>query len=206
MHTQRRQNAHDLRLSAFRTAIKDKQPISGYTHTFYRYPACFAPTFARSAIAAFSRCGDLVLDPFMGGGTTLVEAMALNRNAIGTDINSLAAFIASVKTTVLDSAETKLIQKWSGHLPESLNLRNKSVCHSKWRDAGYYRNLPWTMRKFAELFLEEVSCLKKESHQMYARCALLKLGQWCSIPVTLGVRAKSYAAGFNQFSKTSQME
>ena len=34
--------------------------------------------------------GDLVLDQFVGGGTTLVEAKLLNRNAIGVDVNPAA--------------------------------------------------------------------------------------------------------------------
>jgi len=38
----------------------------------------------------YSAEGDLVLDQFAGGGTTLVEAKLLNRNIIGVDINSNA--------------------------------------------------------------------------------------------------------------------
>ena len=38
----------------------------------------------------YSSSGDLVLDQFVGGGTTLIEAKLLNRNAIGIDINPLA--------------------------------------------------------------------------------------------------------------------
>lgn len=38
----------------------------------------------------YSKEGDLVLDQFAGGGTTLVEAKLLNRNIIGIDINDVA--------------------------------------------------------------------------------------------------------------------
>lgn len=38
----------------------------------------------------YSLSGDLVLDQFVGGGTTLVEAKLLNRNIIGVDINLTA--------------------------------------------------------------------------------------------------------------------
>ena len=38
------------------------------------------------------------MDPFCGSGTCLVEAAALERNSIGTDVDPLAVFISRVKT------------------------------------------------------------------------------------------------------------
>ena len=70
-----------------RRAALDRAPVSGLTHTFYRYPARFSPQFAGAAIEAFSRPGDLVLDPYMGGATTIVEAIARGRQAVGCDLN-----------------------------------------------------------------------------------------------------------------------
>ncbi|MFH1104800.1 MAG: DNA methyltransferase, partial [Actinomycetota bacterium] len=63
-------------------------------HDFYRYPARFPPKFAAAAVQAFTRPGDLVLDPFVGGGTTLVEAVRLGRRAVGADINPIAVFVS----------------------------------------------------------------------------------------------------------------
>ena len=60
----------------FSDAVINSDPVAGLTHNFYRYPARFSPEFAKQAILAFSKPDDLVLDPFMGGGTTLVEALA----------------------------------------------------------------------------------------------------------------------------------
>ena len=48
--------------------------VKGLTHEFYRYPARFSPTFVREFIETFTKPGDWVFDPFVGGGTTLVEA------------------------------------------------------------------------------------------------------------------------------------
>ena len=66
----------DEQVRGFLAAVQTLQPVVGYTHNFYRYPARFSPLFARATIEAFSRSGDVVLDPFMGGATTLVEARA----------------------------------------------------------------------------------------------------------------------------------
>ena len=49
-------------------AITTATPVRGLTHNFYRYPARFSPVFARTIIERFSEPGDVVLDPFMGGG------------------------------------------------------------------------------------------------------------------------------------------
>lgn len=44
----------------------------------------------RNIILRYSQEGDLILDQFAGGGTTLVEAKLINRNIIGIDINDTA--------------------------------------------------------------------------------------------------------------------
>ena len=88
-------------------SASDKKLISGLTHNFYRYPARFSPSFASTAIQLFSKHGDLILDPYMGGGTTVIEAMVAGRRVIGADLNSLAVFVTRVKTTPLTKREKK---------------------------------------------------------------------------------------------------
>lgn len=51
------------------------------------HPAPMAPELANWAIRAYSKEGDLVLDPMCGVGTTLLEARSLARNYLGFDIN-----------------------------------------------------------------------------------------------------------------------
>lgn len=52
------------------------------------YPGNWSPYVPRNIILRYSRENDLVLDQFVGSGTTLVEARLLNRNIIGCDINN----------------------------------------------------------------------------------------------------------------------
>lgn len=52
-----------------------------------KYRGNWSPYIPRNIILRYSNEGDLLLDPFAGGGTTLVEAKLLNRNIIGVDIN-----------------------------------------------------------------------------------------------------------------------
>jgi len=52
-----------------------------------KYRGNWSPYIPRNLILRYSNEGDLVLDQFAGGGTTLVEAKLLKRNIIGVDIN-----------------------------------------------------------------------------------------------------------------------
>ena len=50
------------------------------------HPATFPISLAKKVISLFTHEGELVLDPFVGSGTTLVAAQELNRNAVGFDL------------------------------------------------------------------------------------------------------------------------
>ena len=47
----------------------------------------WSPYIPRNILLRYSKENDLILDQFVGGGTTLVEAKLLNRNIIGVDVN-----------------------------------------------------------------------------------------------------------------------
>jgi hypothetical protein len=57
------------------------------------YRACFKPQLPRFFIERLTAPGDCVYDPFMGRGTTLIEAALLNRVPTGCDINPLSAVL-----------------------------------------------------------------------------------------------------------------
>ena len=50
----------------------------------------WSPYIPRNLILRYTNEKDLILDQFIGGGTTLVEAKLLNRNIIGIDVNDVA--------------------------------------------------------------------------------------------------------------------
>ena len=54
------------------------------------YRGNWSPYVPRNIILRYSKEKETVLDQFVGGGTTLVEAKLLNRNSVGIDINSNA--------------------------------------------------------------------------------------------------------------------
>ena len=89
------------------------------SHNIHRYSGKFIPQIARSAIQLLSEPHEIVFDPYLGSGTTALEAMLLERTCIGVDINPLAILISKVKTTVLPANE---LEEFRGRLIESLNI------------------------------------------------------------------------------------
>lgn len=70
-----------------------------YTHGYHTYPAMMIPQIARALLEEFSdENTKLLFDPYVGSGTSLVEAKLKKINSIGTDLNPLARLISKTKT------------------------------------------------------------------------------------------------------------
>ena len=72
------------------------------THGLHRFAAKFIPQIPAWALDNFAHEDSVVLDPFMGSGTTLVEGTTRAGTYIGVDIDPLARFIAGAKTVKVD--------------------------------------------------------------------------------------------------------
>src|SRR5690606_19093016 len=76
----------------------DEDQVMSDVHGFHSYPARLHPQTARGLIEGLSKPGDRVLDPFCGSGTVVVEARALGREAIGSDLNPLSVELSWLKS------------------------------------------------------------------------------------------------------------
>jgi DNA modification methylase len=81
-------------------------------HFFHHYTARFIPQIPSTLIRELSETNDIVVDPFMGAGTTLVEAALLGRGCYGLDTNPLALKIAKAKTLRLNSKNIQEIDRF----------------------------------------------------------------------------------------------
>lgn len=75
------------------------------THSLHPYPAKFIPQLPARLISFLTDPGELVLDPFCGGGTTGLEALRLGRHFIGVDANPVGILLGKVKTSPLTRAD-----------------------------------------------------------------------------------------------------
>jgi hypothetical protein len=168
--------------SALIAGARDTEPVKGLTHGFYKYPARFSPAFAGAAIDAFTRQGDLILDNHVGGGTTLVEALAAGRHAIGIDISALAEFVATVKTTVYSEAELDRLETWAKRLPAVIHIRKSATHFAEYVELGYYKHLDhrtrWRLRKAIEQAIGAAMRLSSPRLEAFGRCVVLRAAQW----------------------------
>ena len=164
------------RLRPLALALSSNARIAGGSHKFYRYPARFPPNFAREAINAFSRKGDVVLDPFMGGGTSAVEALDLGRRFVGVDVSPISCFVSKVKTTPLSSLDASILMDW---VEDSLSTGAVASLHAP--AAGWptsLLNTPWWLRRQIAILLERSQLLGNHRQIDFARCSILRTAQW----------------------------
>lgn len=166
---------------AIQNAALDSSNVSGLTHSFYRYPARFSPLLINTIIKQFTEPGDLVLDPFVGGGTSLVEAMALGRRVAGSDISNLATFVTRVKTQLISDCQITILKRWGKRIPDWIDLR-KPLPTVDELTKSHLKNLDtsetWRIRKAIRLCLKSINYLNDEKARNFARCVLLNVGQW----------------------------
>lgn len=82
-------------------------PVNELSHSIYPYPARLLRQIPRFFVncSQLAQPSDVVLDPFCGSGTVLVEARAARLHGWGIDINPFARLLSQVKTTPVDRKE-----------------------------------------------------------------------------------------------------
>ena len=91
------------------------------SHSIHRYSGKFIPFIARSVIELVSQEGETILDPYMGSGTTVLEALLLKRIALGVDMNPLGVLISKVKTTPVNTNQLHKVLDDFHYLCNKLN-------------------------------------------------------------------------------------
>ncbi|MCQ2351381.1 MAG: DNA methyltransferase [Paludibacteraceae bacterium] len=109
-----------------------------YTHGYHSYPAMMIPQVCRTIIDRYHPTGrfELIFDPYVGSGTTPVEAAIANVNSISTDLNPLARMMTKVKTTHYD--ESTIINQLSSLLESFQNYSEKDVLNVDFKRISNY--------------------------------------------------------------------
>ncbi|RLI67995.1 MAG: DNA methylase [Candidatus Gerdarchaeota archaeon] len=163
-------------------------PKRGKWATHYlnaKYRGNWAPQVPRNLILRYSKEGEIVLDPFVGSGTTLIECKLTNRRGIGIDINREAVMLAldrlDFETLHDDYLEQKVFQGDARNLnfltDESIDL---IVTHPPYANIIGYSKLSkkeGDLSKVSSIdeFCEEMTKVAKEFFRV------LKPGRYCAI-------------------------
>lgn len=141
------------------------------THGIHKFAGKFIPNLPRYLIReVISKKSDrILLDPFCGSGTSLVEAALEGNPFIGLDIDPLSVAISTAKTQSLSDSEMKTIEKfWRGH---DFNKRCAEVIP----------NVPNLYHWFTERAITELSSIKSRCLELPPRLRLFSLVVFSSI-------------------------
>lgn len=168
----------------------DRRQTSYITHSYHRYPAKFIPQLVSRLILENSEMQDLVCDPFMGSGTTLVESLVNRRRSYGSDVNPVAVLISKAKTTVIDPNVLKkeiscLLNKIKRDIrfvsergeELSLGIFNNSISENKRIDYWF----PARQKTDLAIILSSIKCIKCESTQRFLLCSFSNILKQCSV-------------------------
>ena len=136
------------------------------------HPATFPISLAKKVVELFTHEGELVLDPFVGSGTTLVAAQDLNRNAVGFDLQESYINLCSKRLSqknLFNKTKQLAIQDDALNIPLYLNPNTVSLI--------------WTSPPYANLLNRK---RKNKSRRDRKNDQYLKVEQYSQNPRDLG--------------------
>lgn len=145
-----------------------------------KYRGNWSPYIPRNLLLRYSTEGDLVLDQFAGGGTTLVEAKLLRRNIVGVDVNPDALARCKEKTNFeyLNSGQVSIVQGDARNLDFIKEKSIDFICtHPPYADIIHYsEGIDADLSQLGvNDFLAEMTVVASECYR------ILKKGKFCAI-------------------------
>lgn len=143
------------------------------THGIHPYPAKFIPQIPINLIEHLSEPGDTVYDPFVGSGTTMVEATLAGRGALGTDVNPLSVLLSRVKSTPLSEKQLGKVDSVLSDIRDEINALygQKSITnYGEENEVGDYEEFIPDYKKldfwFEDFIIDELAVIKKNIHSV----------------------------------------
>ena len=187
----------DRSLEEFVGSLELCRDKASFTHALHPYPAKFIPEIPRFLIDKYSLPGDTVLDPMCGSGTTLVEAIAARRKAIGIDLNPIAALVSRVKTTPLSAPSMAEVRRWVRDLLK-MSRDRRTIDAQDVRPPAFHNRDKW----FEAPVVQELAIAKRliegsqdRDARLYGLCLLSSIivrvsnqeseTRWCAKPKTV---------------------
>ncbi|MFC1808281.1 DNA methyltransferase [Candidatus Omnitrophota bacterium] len=155
--------------------------VGYFTHGYFKYPCKFIPQVPRWAILKYTKPGQLVLDPFAGSGTSLVESVLQERNGLGVDFDKLSQLLCKTKTQKLNLKQIR-------YLKEIDNILFKPT-----KDNGFQPDLHNIKHWFPKENIKALSNLKASIEQVYGDTKDKKIYNFLLVCFASVIKKCSYA-------------
>jgi len=171
----------NFKSNLFGNIIPNKsREIRYFTHSFHEYKGRFYPQIAKAFMNyAGIKKRDVVLDPFCGSGTTLVESFLFGANAIGVDINPIAFLLAraKVKSILLKQNDFSLIRKTFEHLEDDSGWKEVKIeKYNDKLDIDYLKTWFPEINLRKVIFVQEIiQTLPDETSKLFSKVVLSNL-------------------------------
>ena len=129
-----------IKVETFTNEFWTSKQRAGHSLHEISYRACFKPQLVGFFVHRFTAPGELVYDPFMGRGTTVVEAALLDRAAAGCDVNPLSRVLT----------KPRLAPPTLEHVSERLRSLDLTFCDRYPEDLTVFYH-PETLNKICAL-------------------------------------------------------
>lgn len=154
-----------------------RKDTSYASHGYHRYPAKFIPQLARRCILENSKEGDLVIDPFCGCGTTIVESLIYGRKSIGVDVNPVAILISKTKITPIKPERLNEIKNRLFNLID----KDKGQENKEFNERIIYWFPEKDIRGILFLILSHIKSIEDENSRNFFLCGFSQILKNCSI-------------------------
>jgi len=137
------------------------------THGLHAWPARMHHRVPRTVLSRLPLDDDsVVLDPFMGSGTVLVESLVKGVPAVGTDLNPLAQRVARVKCRVADADERDAFLALVHSVVDKSKdrVRNKVAIQAQLSKAECEHYQPHVLKELAGL-MAEIDAVAHKQHK-----------------------------------------
>ncbi len=166
--------------------IINRRDSSG-AHKF-KYHGNFVPQIPHQLLSRYTKKGDWILDPFLGGGTTLIEAQRMGRNSIGIELQKQVAEETSkiIKTEVNEKVETIVLNGNSKNYDIKSFLNEKGIDYVQFI---IFHPPYWDIIKFSEDVEDLSNCktleaFKSDFGEVIDNCtSVLETNRYCGVVI-----------------------
>lgn len=144
------------------------------------YRGNWSPHVPKNLILRYTKPNEIVLDPFVGGGTTLIEAICLGRKCIASDLSKIA--ISNLQRQLASEIDLKQHKLYISDAKKLEFCEDNSIdficTHPPYANAIIYSNDAQDLsNQTLDIFLASIDVVAKELYRV------LKKGKYCAVMI-----------------------